>query len=97
MTFHLNEKATVTFTVQRAEAGREVNGRCQPHSDTHHNANACVMWRTVSGSLRVTARRGNNRLAFTGHIGRNKPKAGFTASFASHGIVHIFKCLRRLP
>src|ERR1700751_2169866 len=37
VTFHLNEKATVTFTVQRAEAGRELNGRCQPHSDTHHN------------------------------------------------------------
>src|SRR5262249_12379546 len=52
VTFRLDERASVTFSVQRALGGREVNGRCRPDS-FDHKARSCTVWRAVAGSFGV--------------------------------------------
>jgi glucose/arabinose dehydrogenase len=83
VTFRLNESATVTFTVQRARAGREINGRCRRDSRTHRKARPCTMWTAVLGSFRATGRRGFNQLTFTGRIGGRMLDAGHYRLVAS--------------
>ena len=76
VTFRLDESATVTFTVQRSRAGREIKGRCRHPGHSHHKARRCTIWRTLPGSFHVTGERGANRLTFTGRIGGHRLHAG---------------------
>jgi hypothetical protein len=76
VTFRLDESATVTFSVQRARSGREINGHCRRDTRPHRKATRCTTWSAVSGSFRVTGRRGTNRLTFTGRIGGRKLDPG---------------------
>jgi hypothetical protein len=70
VTFRLDEHATVIFSVQRAVSGHESGGRCQQRpGHSHRKAKRCTIWRTLSGSFRVTGDRGTNRFTFTGRIG----------------------------
>jgi glucose/arabinose dehydrogenase len=69
VTFRLDERATVTFTVQRARPGRKLGGSCRPDSRSRRKRRHCTLWRVVSGSFRITGKRGPNRLSFTGRIG----------------------------
>ena len=76
VTFVSTSSATVTFSVQRARSGREINGRCRRDSRSHPKARRCAIWSAVSGSFRVTGKRGTNRLTFTGRIGGRKLDPG---------------------
>jgi glucose/arabinose dehydrogenase len=70
VTFRLNESATVTFTVQRARAGRAINGRCRRATGSHPKAKRCTIWSAVSRSFRITGHRGTNRFVLNRRIGR---------------------------
>ena len=69
VTFRLDEHATVTFTVQLAVSGREINGTCQRAGRSRRKTRRCTIWRTVPGSFRVTGDRGTHRFTFTGRVG----------------------------
>ncbi len=69
VTFRLDERATVVFSVQQARSGRTVNGRCRRGGRSQGNARRCTIWSPVAGSFRITGRRGFSRLRFTGRIG----------------------------
>jgi hypothetical protein len=75
VTFDLDESATVTFSVQRARSGRQINGRCRRDSP-HPNAKRCAIWTAVPGGFRATGKRGTNRLKFTGLIGGRRLDPG---------------------
>jgi hypothetical protein len=69
VTFRLNQRATVTFTVQRAHPGRETGDRCRRDSGAHPKARRCVIWSALPGHFRVQGKRGSNRFTFTWRIG----------------------------
>jgi glucose/arabinose dehydrogenase len=69
VTFRLDEKATVTFTVQRARSGRAVNGHCRPGTRALRKARRCTIWIVVPGRFSIKGRRGTDRFRFTGRIG----------------------------
>ena len=69
VTFRLSERATVVFGVQRARPGRTINARCRRAGGSHRNAQRCTVWSAVTGSFRITGKRGPHRLGFTGRIG----------------------------
>jgi hypothetical protein len=67
VSLHLDEQATVTFTVQRAAHGSRVRGRCRVVA--HAAARPpCAIWRTVRGSFHAPGKRGLNRLRFSGRL-----------------------------
>jgi glucose/arabinose dehydrogenase len=74
--FRLDESATVMFSVQRGGSGREVSGRCRRDTRPPSGARRCTIWSAVSGSFRVTGRRGTNRLTFNGRIGGHELDPG---------------------
>ena len=76
VTFRLDESATVTFTVQQARPGRELNGRCRSDDRSHRDARRCTRWSAVSGSFHVTGKPGTNHFAFTGRIHGHKLAPG---------------------
>ena len=76
MSFRLSETATVHFTVQRARPGRKVNGRCRRVSRGDGQARRCTRWSAVSGTFRITGKRGVNRFTFTGRVGGRRLDPG---------------------
>ena len=76
VSFHLNERATVTFTVQRAGSGREIGGRCRHGTRSHPRARRCTIWSAVSRSFRITGKRGTNRFRLTARLGGRTLGAG---------------------
>jgi hypothetical protein len=68
--FRLRTAATVTLTVERAQAGRRSRGRCvKPTAGTRRRA-ACTRWVTVGRKVVVRAGAGANRATLT--VGRLK-------------------------
>jgi glucose/arabinose dehydrogenase len=76
VSFRLNETATVHFTVQRARRGRKVNGRCRRDGRGDGQASRCTRWSAVSGTFRVTGKRGVTRFTFTGRVGGHRLDPG---------------------
>jgi hypothetical protein len=68
VTFTLSEKATITFTVERAQAGRLVGGRCQTQTQKNRKARACTFYVAVKGSFKWAGSQGGNKFRFTGRI-----------------------------
>jgi hypothetical protein len=67
VSLHLDEQATVAFTVQRAAHGSSIRGRCRiaAHAAARQ---PCTIWRTVKGSFHAPGKRGLNRLRFSGRL-----------------------------
>ena len=76
VSFRLDQTATVDFSVQRVRPGRKVNGRCRRVSRGDGQASRCTAWSTVSGTFRVTGKRGVNRFTFTGRVGGRRLDPG---------------------
>jgi hypothetical protein len=68
VTFRLNERASVAFTIVRGEEGRRVRGRCQAETHVNRKASRCTRWSPVPGGFRVGGKSGPNGFRFSGRI-----------------------------
>jgi hypothetical protein len=69
VSFSLNVGATVTITLERQLAGREVNGRCIKSTRNNTTHTSCTWLVTVSGKLVVVGKPGANQFTFNGKLG----------------------------
>lgn len=69
VSYTLNERATVTFTLTRRAPGRKVKGRCVTRTDTNTNDRKCSRLTPVRGLVVITGMTGVNYLTFNGKIG----------------------------
>ena len=76
VTFTLSEKATVTFTVERAQVGRFVGGRCQKQTPKSREAKACTFYVAVRDSFIWRGTPSGNKFRFTGRINGKKLARG---------------------
>ncbi len=67
--YTLSEAARVTFTVERAAAGRRVGRACARPTRANRGRRACTRW-VVAGSFGVDGEQGANAERFAGRIGR---------------------------
>jgi hypothetical protein len=82
--FRLSERATVRLTVQRARPGVRVKvkgrNRCLPATRRNRRRavgkRPCTRFRKVGRIVRRNRRRGANRIAFSGRIGRKALRPG---------------------
>jgi uncharacterized delta-60 repeat protein len=73
--YTLSEAAKVTLRFQRVAAGRRVGGACRPITARSHKGRPCRRY-VAAGTLRRVGRRGPNRVAFSGKIGRRSLRPG---------------------
>jgi glucose/arabinose dehydrogenase len=69
VTFRLDERATITVTVERAGPGHKINGSCRRTARSNRKAQRCTLFTPVRGSFRIAGKRGVNRFGFSGRIG----------------------------
>ena len=69
VSYKLSERATVTFTVQRAVAGRLVGRSCLKATARLRRKRACKRFVPVGGSLARSRPAGADRFRFTGRLG----------------------------
>ena len=73
--YSLSEEATVTFTVERALAGRKVGRRCRRATRGNRGRPRCTRYRRA-GRFAVASKAGRNDKPFAGKIGRKSLAAG---------------------
>jgi hypothetical protein len=81
VSFVSDEEATVTLTIERAQPGRQLNGRCQTETGKNRKAKRCTRYIMVKGNIQWNATAGTNRFRFTGRIN------GRTLSHGSYRLV----------
>jgi Ca2+-binding RTX toxin-like protein len=74
--YTLSAPAKVTFRVERAKAGRRVNGRCVRPTASDRRAKRCTRWARVRGSLTRQGAAGTNVFRFSGRIGGRRLRPG---------------------
>jgi hypothetical protein len=74
--YTLSERATVSFTVERAAKGRRVRGRCRPATPRNRRARPCRRFARVRGSFSHAGATGANSFRFTGRLRGRKLRAG---------------------
>jgi hypothetical protein len=75
ISFRLSRAATVTFTVQRAAAGRRAGRRCVKPKRSLRAAKRCARWVRV-GSFARAGVAGANAVVFSGRIARRPLRVG---------------------
>ena len=76
VSFSLSEASRVNFSVERAVAGRRVNGRCVKPKRSNRGKRSCTRWVTVRGSFGVPGKVGQNAFSFRGRVGGKSLKPG---------------------
>ena len=76
VSYRLTEAATVTFTVERAVAGRRVNRRCVRLTRANRTRPRCTRFVAVRGSFTHAGKAGANSFRFTGRVGGRKLAPG---------------------
>jgi streptogramin lyase len=72
--YTLSEAATLTFTVERVNAGRRVKGKCRRRTRKNRKRRRCAL--TLRGSFKHTGKAGANRFKFSGRLRRRKLRPG---------------------
>ena len=72
LSFKVSEAGKVTFTVQRANRGRRVRGRCVKPTRSNRGRRRCTRWVRVRGSFAANGLAGPNAITFRGRIGGRK-------------------------
>jgi hypothetical protein len=70
----VSEASTVTFTGEQSVKGHRSGKRCL--AGLEKNAKTCTLLKKLSGSLRVNAKAGTNKLTFAAKLGTKKLGAG---------------------
>ena len=70
--YTVTESGTVRFTVQRATAGRRVEGRCVRPRRSNRRARRCTRYTPLAGSFTHEAQPGPNRFTFSGRLNGRK-------------------------
>ena len=70
MSYRLSERATVTFTVQRAVGGRLIGRSCVRATKRLRKKRACTRLVPLGGSLARSRPAGADRFRFTGRLGK---------------------------
>ena len=76
VTFRLSEAASVRFTVERAQPGRRVRGRCVKPTRRNRKRPKCTRYVRQRGSFTVAAGAGETRFRFTGRLRGRKLRPG---------------------
>jgi len=76
VTYALSERATVTFRVERALAGRRVRGRCRRPTTVNRRAPRCTRYVLLPGRLSRAGRAGANAVRFMGRLARRRLPLG---------------------
>jgi len=76
LTLTLSEAATVTFTVERASAGRQVRKTCVKQTRPNRRAKKCTRYTRVTGMFTHAGKRGVTTIRFSGRLGRRALKRG---------------------
>jgi hypothetical protein len=74
VSYALSESATVTFTVERAKAGRRVGGKCRKRTGRNRRRSKCNL--RLKGSFTHQGGQGANSFYFTGRLRRRKLSPG---------------------
>lgn len=77
LTTSVNEPALISFTIQRAGAGRRIAGRCVKQTSRRRAARRCTRWIALTPTLtRRLAAADSVRLRFTGRVGSRRLQPG---------------------
>jgi hypothetical protein len=76
VSYRLSEAARATFRVQRALAGRRVDGRCVRPTRANRGKPPCERYRTLRGSFSHRGTAGLNRFRFSGRLAGRKLRPG---------------------
>jgi hypothetical protein len=70
--YSLSEPSTVTFTVERAAAGRKVGRSCRKPTRANASRKRCVRYVALNGSFAHAGTTGANSFRFTGRLANRK-------------------------
>jgi opacity protein-like surface antigen len=70
VSYTLSEDASLTFTIERRNAGRRVKGRCRKATRKNRRAKRCDL--KLSGSFKHQGKAGRNSLRFSGRLSNKK-------------------------
>lgn len=74
--YRLNERATVTFAVQKPTKGRKVGKACRKQTSKNRKRSKCTRWVRVGETFTQRGKVGANTLKFKGKAGRAVLKRG---------------------
>jgi hypothetical protein len=74
LTYRLSEDATVTFKVQRRNAGRRVAGKCRKRTRANNRRRKCHL--QLRGGFKHAGKQGGNSLRFSGRLRGRKLRPG---------------------
>jgi hypothetical protein len=72
--YTLSEDASLTFTVERAKAGRRVKGRCRKPTRENRRAKRCDL--RLKGSFKHQGKAGRNSFKFSGRLSKKTLRPG---------------------